>query len=168
MSIGCSSQSQEILNEETYEGPYIEMKDVETLLSDSAVIRLKIKAPVQQIYDNEDENFPEGMDLDIYDTDQSLTATFRSNTAFKDAKEKYYVGRGNVIVKNLESGDELNTEELFWYQTESVFRTEKFVTIKSDGELHTGEGLEATQDFSYYTIQKPTGTIAIDDPEAVP
>jgi LPS export ABC transporter protein LptC len=161
--MSCDEKAQELLDEEVYEGPKIEMKNVETLFSDSAVIRLKIIAPLQQIYDNGDENFPEGMNLEIYDKDGVLNATFRSNKASKNAEENYYLGEGNVIVKNLQNGDELNTEELYWYQAESLFKTEKFVTIKSEGELHTGEGLEATQDFSYYTIKKPTGTISIQD-----
>lgn len=159
----CDDKARELLDEEVYDGPKIEMHDVETLFSDSAVIRLKLVAPLQQVYDNGDENFPEGMNLEIYDNDGALNATFRSNKASKNAAEKYYLGEGNVIVKNLENGDELNTEELYWYQEEGLFKTEKFVTIKSEGELHTGEGLEATQDFSYYTIKKPTGTISIED-----
>ncbi len=161
--VSCDEKTQELLDEEVYDGPKIEMRNVETLFSDSAVIRLKLRAPLQQIYDNGDENFPEGMNLEIYDAQGVLNATFRSNKAKKVAEENYYLGEGNVIVKNLQNGDELNTEELYWYQAEALFKTEKFVTIKSEGELHTGEGLEATQDFSYYTIMKPTGTISIED-----
>jgi hypothetical protein len=63
----------------------------------------------------------------------------------------------------METGDELNTEELYWYQKEELFKTDKFVTIRSESELHTGEGLEANQDFSYYTIIRPTGTLSIDE-----
>ena len=161
--ISCDEKAQEILEEEVYEGPEVEMRDIKTLFSDSAIIRLKLVAPLQQIFDDGDENFPEGLDLEIYDKDGTLNATFRSDRAKKFAADNYYLGEGNVVVKNLQTGDELNTEELFWYQAEGLFKTEKFVTIKSDGELHTGEGLEATQDFDYYTIKKPTGTIAIED-----
>ncbi len=161
--VSCDEKVQEILEEEVYDGPKIEMRDVKTLFSDSAIIRLKLMAPLQQVFDNGDENFPEGLNLEIYDQDGTLNATFRSDRAKKVEAENYYLGEGNVVVKNLQNGDELNTEELFWYQAEGLFKTEKFVTIKSEGELHTGEGLEATQDFDYYTIKKPTGTIPIED-----
>ena len=161
--ISCDEKAKDLLEEEVYDGPKIEMRNVETLFSDSAVIRLKLIAPLQQVYENGDEYFPQGMNLEIYDQDGALNATYRSNKARKNAEGNYYLGEGNVIVKNLQNGDELNTEELYWYQAEALFKTEKFVTIKSEGELHTGEGLEATQDFSYYTIKKPTGTISIED-----
>jgi LPS export ABC transporter protein LptC len=120
-------------------------------------------SPLQQVFDNGDENYPEGIYLEIYNENHVLTATYRSNTAKKNAGENFYIGQGNVIVINIETGDELNTEELYWYQKEELFKTDKFVTIKSEGELHTGEGLEANQDFSFYTITRPKGTLSIDE-----
>jgi len=62
-----------------------EMRDVETLFSDSTVVRLMIKAPLQQIFESGDEHYPEGMYLEIYDEQQQLVATYRSNTAKKVA-----------------------------------------------------------------------------------
>jgi LPS export ABC transporter protein LptC len=159
----CNNDSKAILEKENYDGPYIEMSNVTTHFSDSTVIRLKMTSPLQQVYDNGDENYPEGLYLEIYNEKHVLTATYKSNTAKKNAGESFYIGQGNVIVINMETGDELNTEELYWYQKEELFKTDKFVTIRSEGELHTGEGLEANQDFSFYTIIRPTGTLSIDE-----
>ena len=64
---------------------------------------------------------------------------------------------------NLESNDELRTEELFWYPNDEKFETQKFVTIKTNNEIHSGEGMESNQDFSNYKILRPTGTIEIDE-----
>ena len=54
--------------------------------------------------------------------------------------DNLYRAEGNVIVKSYEKKDELNTEELYWDQTNEKFYTDKFVTINSDDEVHTGEG----------------------------
>lgn len=162
-AMGCDEKDKALLNQASYEGPKIEMVNVTTHFSDSAIIRLILKTPLQQVFDNGDEEYPEGVFLEIYDANHKLTTTFKSNTAKKRAEEKFYIGEGNVVVKNLDNGDELNTEELYWYQAEGKFKTDKFVTIKSDGELHTGEGLEANQDFTYYKIIKPKGTISIEE-----
>ena len=35
--------------------------------------------------------------------------------------------------------------------------------IKSGDEVHTGEGLKADQDFSYYKISKPQGTLLLEE-----
>ena len=65
--LACDEKTKDLLDEEVYDGPKIEMRNVETLFSDSAVIRLKVIAPLQQIYDNGDEYFPQGMNLEIFD-----------------------------------------------------------------------------------------------------
>ena len=65
----------------------------------------------------------------------------------------------------METGDELNTELLFWSPGEEKFYTDKFVTIISEGEVHTGKGLSANQDFSSYKILEPAGTIQIEEDE---
>ena len=49
--------------------------------------------------------------------------------------------------------------QLYWSPAEEIFYTDKFVTILSEGEIHTGEGLRANQDFTSYQILKPSGTI---------
>ena len=77
--------------------------------------------------------------------------------------DNYYIASGNVILFNLESNDELRTEELFWYPNDEKFETQKFVTIKTNNEIHSGEGMESNQDFSNYKILRPTGTIEIDE-----
>ena len=69
----------------------------------------------------------------------------------------------NKVVKNIDTGDELNTELLFWSPAEEKFYTDSFVTIISDGEVHTGKGLSANQDFSSYEILEPAGTIQIEE-----
>ena len=37
------------------------------------------------------------------------------------------------------------------------------MTIKSEDEVHTGEGMESNQDFTEYRILKPSGTFTLED-----
>ena len=39
---------------------------------------------------------------------------------------------------------------MFVYPEKEKFFTDKFITIKTDNELHKGEGMESNQDFSSY------------------
>jgi hypothetical protein len=69
--------------------------------------------------------------------------------------------RGNVIVRNLQKGETLNTEELSWKpETKKIF-TEKFVTITTADEILKGEGLDAMQDMTHYRIRKPLGVFSL-------
>jgi LPS export ABC transporter protein LptC len=69
--------------------------------------------------------------------------------------------RGNVIVKSLDKGQTLNTEELNWKPETKTVYTEKFVTITTAEEILKGEGLDAAQDLSRYKIRKPTGVFPL-------
>ena len=155
----------ELLNQEIYNGPIMEMANINTMMTDSGKLILRLKAPDQLQFQNGNKSWPAGLILEYYSSPEKPAFTFRSNMADFNAKGNLYRGEGNVIVKNLETGDELNTELLFWSPAEEKFYTDNFVTIISEGEVHTGKGLSANQDFSSYKILEPAGTIQIEEDE---
>src|SRR6516164_6698045 len=66
--------------------------------------------------------------------------------------------KDSVVVKNILKGDTLRCRELWWDQKTQKFTTNKPVRIyKKGGTVIYGEGLEAPQDFSGYTIMQITG-----------
>jgi LPS export ABC transporter protein LptC len=87
----------------------------------------------------------------------------RANNAYFFKKEEQWRGRDNVEVKNIAKNEQLNTEELFWKPNAKTIFTEKFVTIKQQGDVIYGEGLEAKQDLSDYLIKKPVGEFELQD-----
>ena len=100
--------------------------------------------------------------MDIYSREKkNITAKFSANYVVRNSEENFYRAEGNVILYNLVTENELRTEELFWYPNEEKFSTNKFVTIKSDNEIHSGEGMVSNQDFTSYEILKPSGIIAV-------
>lgn len=148
-----------ILNEEIYDGPTITLQNTLTKHSDDGVVKIIIKAPKQEQYENGDEYWPEGMLLELYNVKSGeLTTTFVADSVSYDKIKGIYRGEGNVIVKNLQTKEQLTTEELFWNPKKKSFYTERFVTIVDDEGLPTyGEGLTANQDFTEYQILKPIG-----------
>jgi hypothetical protein len=56
----------------------------------------------------------------------------------------------------------LKTEQLYWYQKDSIVATNKMVYITSPKGNFTGSGLKARQDFSRYEILRPEGSVMID------
>jgi len=59
----------------------------------------------------------------------------------------------------------LNTEELFWKQTDQKIYTEQFVTIKQQEDVIYGTGLDAKQDLSDYVITHPYGDVGFEEEE---
>ena len=146
-----------------YEGPILELTDIVTYYSDSAVVRLKLEAPKQLEFENNDSEFPEGIYLEFYDKDGSVTATLEANYAYKYNKEEKWRALRNVIVKNVENNEEVHTEELFWEPEKELVYTNKFVRIETEDQILMGEGMEASQDFTWWRILDARGTISLDE-----
>ena len=155
----------ELIDEPLYEGPIVTMDSIYTKMSDSADVVLILKAARQNNFEGGDKEWPEGLYLENLNDAGELISTFQADYVYYSAKENLYHSEGNVVVKSVENGDELNTEELFWNPSEKRFYTDRYVTIQSEDEIHTGEGLTANQDFSSYTILKPQGTLVLDEEE---
>ena len=160
-NLSNSKLSQENLD---YSGPDLEVIDLKTSFSDSARTRFFLQAELYQVFNDGKELYPEGINVDIYSKeDKNITAKFSANYVTRNSEENFYRAEGNVILYNIDTENELRTEELFWYPNEEKFSTNKFVTIKSENEIHSGEGMVSNQDFTDYEILKPSGIIEIDE-----
>lgn len=157
----CSKQEsvEEVL---TYNGPFMEAENIETLYSDSAVLRIRLTAPKQLEFQNGDREFPQGLYVEFFDEQGKKSSTLRSNRGTYKKEENLYIVRGNAIVSNLVEKKSLHTEELNWDpETQKVY-TDKFVKIIGPEQILTGNGLDANQDFSLYTIRDPRGIFPVE------
>lgn len=161
-NLSCQ-QRKELIDEPLYEGPLSSMDSVNTIVSDSGIFVMRLVAPHQDEFESGDLEWNQGVYVEYFNDRGIINTIFSANHVTYNKAEKLYHAVGDVEVKNLQNGDELNTEELFWDEAKERYYTEKFVTIKSEGEVHTGEGLDANQDFTNYKILKPSGTFSIDE-----
>ena len=165
ISAGLISCSGDNLDNQTteYEGPILEQNDMESLYSDSSVVRLKLMAPKQLVFLNKDREFPNGLYLEFYEADGSKSATLESNYCYYYSVEDRWRALGNVVLKGLKNDEQLNTEELYWDPIKEIVYTDKFVRVETEGRILMGEGLEAKQDFSWWKIDKGKGDIYLDE-----
>ena len=62
-----------------YEGPILELTNATTYYSDSAVVRIKLEAPKQLEFENKDREFKEGIYLEFYEPDGTLSSNLKAN-----------------------------------------------------------------------------------------
>jgi LPS export ABC transporter protein LptC len=146
-----------------YTGPLREVDNVETIYSEESRVKMIMRANQLHEFANGDREFPKGIDVEFYDEKGQLESTLRADHAFYFKHENLWRGRGKVQVRNVAKKEQLNTEELFWKQTEERIYTDKFVTIRQEGDVLYGEGLQARQDMSDYTIIKPRGDFVVEE-----
>jgi LPS export ABC transporter protein LptC len=144
-----------------YKGPVRIIEKMETFYTENDRVKVKMMADVVNQFANGDNDFPKGIYVEFYDPSGKLESTLRANTAYYFKAQNLWRGRGKVEVKNIAKNDQLNTEELFWQQKLEKIHTEKFVTIRQQGDVIYGEGLEAKQDMSEYTILHPYGEFEV-------
>jgi LPS export ABC transporter protein LptC len=146
-----------------YTGPLRKIQDVELFYTEKNAVKVKMIAAQVWEYENGDREFPAGLYIEFYNEFGKMESTLRANQAYFFKKENQWRGRGKVEVKNIEKNEQLNTEELFWKPAEENIFTEKFVTIRQQGDVIYGQGLEAKQDMSDYRIKKVVGEFEVDE-----
>lgn len=146
---------------QVYEGPLRQAYDFTTYTTEKDKVKAFLKAKKVLEFQNGDREFPEGVYIEFFDSVGTVSSTLRANSAFYFKVENKWRGRGDVVVKNMQKNQQLNTEELFWKpDTQRIF-TDKFVTIKDDNDVAYGTGLEAAQDMSTYTLKNPKGQMEV-------
>jgi LPS export ABC transporter protein LptC len=148
-----------------YTGPARKVENIESFFTENDRVKVKMTAPEVHEFNTGDREFPKGIHVEFYDEFGKLESTLRANEAHFFKKENQWRGRGKVEVKNIATNEQLNTEELFWKPAEEKIFTDKFVTIRQQGDVIYGEGLEAKQDMSDYTIIDPKGNFDIKENE---
>jgi LPS export ABC transporter protein LptC len=153
-----------------YNGPLMETTNVVTLLSDSARLKIRLTAPVEQVFENSDRLYPKSATVTFYDKAGKLIVNtlFARWVKFDNAKQ-LYIMRGAVKVSNVPQQQTLTTEELFYNQNQRKIYTDSamFVRVQTPTEVLTGYGLTANQDFSRYGILRPVGTFTLDQAQSL-
>lgn len=162
---GCQPEVEAPKRPFLYTGPIVETTDVQTLFSDSARLKFKLRASLEQKYENGDVWYRKGVLLTFYTRDGRVQNTLRGNVGhFDKAKNTYHV-KGHVQIVSALRQERVDTEELYFDQNrQQIYNdTTTFVRIETATEILTGKGLKANKDFSRYSLLKPVGTFTIKD-----
>lgn len=162
ITAACDSEEVE-QGQQAFSGPLLEADSIRILYSDSAVVRIMVKAPKQFEYESGDREFPEGIYIEFYEIDGRISSTLEADHGFYFGEEKRYTGVGDVKVNSLKDGKKLLSDTLHWSQPEEKVYTKAKVIIIEEADTLRGQGLEAAQDFSSYTILKPEGTTMLEE-----
>lgn len=147
-----------------YKGPIEVINDVKLLYSEAAELKVKLSTPKQYRYENDNRTYPKPVSIDFYGPSGQVVTTLRSDSGRYDKAKDLYTVMGHVVVINKEKQEKLMTSVLNWTPTTKKVFTDQRVTVLSQqtGEKLYGIGLDANQDFSQYSIRKPTGVFNVE------
>jgi LPS export ABC transporter protein LptC len=149
------AEVQEIARVDTL--PAVSAFNIEYLRTSSAQKQVVLRSKQMDRYTeraNSYSEFPQGFEITFYDT-LGIESSFIKADYGIDYKNKGRLeARNNVIVKNLETKEQLNTENLIWDRNKKIIYTNSFVKITSPDKVIFGDSMWATEDFSKRRIHR--------------
>ncbi len=165
----CKNDETEIKRiTKTTNEPTETVKGLEVLYSDSGYVKVRVTAPVMyRFFGNAPHTeMPQGVAMFFYDSKQNTISTLTSKYAVRDELAKTMEARNDVVVKN-QKGEQLNTEKLVWSEVTGKFTSDAFVKIITASQVIMGEGFEANNDFTRYSIKHPKGSILVNQNDSI-
>jgi len=144
-----------------YTGPIEIVNDVQIKYSEQGKIKILMKTPRSQRFQNETQIFPDTVNISFYDSLSNVATKLRSDSGRYDKISDVYIVKGNVRVELIDKSQILNTSELNWSpRTKKIF-TDKDVSIRTVGspEVIYATGLDAEQDFTNIKFRQGRGTV---------
>jgi LPS export ABC transporter protein LptC len=144
--------------------------NVVLLYSDSAVIRLRLKAPELLYYNDPNKPrrvFPKGITVDFYDANREPSSKMVGKKAVQDLALGKVTITDSVQVWNTQ-GERLETDELVWDENKQMLSSAKAVTITRPNEVITGVGFVSNQRFTNWEIKQVKGRVLSDNIIALP
>jgi LPS export ABC transporter protein LptC len=146
--------------------PNQSIKNWEVQYTDSAKLLGIFKAPLMNRYLNKDGDpyyeFPAGIDVVFYNKEENPESRVTAGYAIYYDKKDLWEARDSVVARNLNSNEQLNTEQLFWNLDKKQIYSEVFTKItNTDGVFFGEKGFEANQDFTKYKLKGSSGTVNV-------
>lgn len=167
MLFSCGNSRKEIAEITFEEGFPNEVTENSTIYySDSAQVKVKLKAPIIERYYNEGNKavFTQGIDVEFYDKLGQVDSRITANWAVQEEEKGLMEARNDVVVIN-RKGEKLNTEHLVWNRKDAEITSDAFVKITTEEEIIYGDGLRANEDFTQYEVQHIKGIISVEEEE---
>ncbi|MBB3698433.1 LPS export ABC transporter periplasmic protein LptC [Flammeovirga yaeyamensis] len=138
--------------------------NIETMHTEDAVPKNKLKAKVQMRYKNGNERYPEGIDIVTYDQESSEESSHLiADSAIYTADSTMYTVYSNVVLEDYKKGQKLETDTLHFNKETGDIFTDDNVKITTEYEIVTGKGMRANQnDPENYEILQVTGSVYVE------
>lgn len=145
--------------------PEVSGKNFEIIHSDSGRVKVRILAPELHKYDLAEQpyiEFPRGMKAYFYDDSLKIESVIEAGYVKYFQEEFLWEAKNNVEARNLKSGEQLNTEHLFWnQQKKTIYSNTNSRIVTAEGTFYGEKGFEANQDLSKWKLKSSKGTVNV-------
>lgn len=161
---GCENDMKTIRSLNTTDTAQFEYaRDIEIYYSDSGRIKAILTSPLMKSYEQDEkyQEFPEGFELIFFDSVAQPQSIINALYGVNFEKKNLMEAKSNVVVKNIDKNEQLDTEHLVWDRRREIIFSDVFVKITKPNEIIFGDGLTSDQNFDFYEIKNPTGEFKV-------
>ncbi len=140
--------------------------NVELTFSDSGKINFQIFTPILNQYrdDNPFIDCPKGIKIISYDYNNKPESILTADYAINEENTQRMEARKNVIITNLKQGDTIKTDKIIWdKRNKRIYSDVQVRQIRADGTVNIGDGFDADDKFTKYTVRNPRGEMIAED-----
>ncbi|MEG1556708.1 MAG: LPS export ABC transporter periplasmic protein LptC [Bacteroidales bacterium] len=165
--VACSEEFKKVAPKE-FEGKFPEESadDIEIVFSDSGRTSFILYAPILNKYtgDNPYMDFPRGIKVISFDERGFKQSVLTADYAISEEQTMRMEASKNVIITDLQKNESIETEQIIWdKRNKKIYSIMEIKQIKSDGTINYGDGFEADERFTKYTVRNPRGEMIAED-----
>jgi LPS export ABC transporter protein LptC len=145
--------------------PDEQAKDISVIYSDSGKVEFVLTSKVMNKFINSDPyiEFPKGIKLVSYDESGVAKTTLTANYAISYEARKSMEARSKVLIINHLNEEVIETEHIVWDQLKNIIYSDVSVKRTNKSGVMYGDGFDADETFSKYTIRNPRATLFIEE-----
>lgn len=147
--------------------PFMHAKGINTLISDSGVMRYRMVAEEWDIYNSGREpatwKFMKGLLMERFDENFHVDLYIQSDTAYLHRQRTWEL-RGRVVIRNMRN-EVFLTEELFWDMNTHEIWNHAFMHIITPERELQGTEFRSNESMTKYSVSNSSGAFPVSDTE---
>ena len=167
--ISCSNHDFKKVVALEYEGQFPDESatDIEIVMSEEGQINFILYTPILNKYTDTDEPFldcPKGLTITSFDGFGEKQSILTADYAISMDRTGLMEARHHVVITDLKKNETIETEKIVWdKQNQRIYSDVEIRQTKADGTVNIGDGFEADEKFSKYSVKNPRGEVLADD-----
>jgi LPS export ABC transporter protein LptC len=143
--------------------PVMSAHNIEVLFSDSGKIQARLVSPLMNRYGGESPfmEFPKGFKIFMFDSARQVSSTITGNRGIRKENAYTMEAWGDIVVRNEQKNEQLNTEHLVWDQNKHRIWSDVKVKITKPDQILNGIRMESNDAFTEYSIMQVMGQMNV-------
>lgn len=145
--------------------PFMHATGINTLISDSGVMRYRLVAEEWDIYNPDNQvatwKFRKGLLMERFDENFHIDLYVQADTAYLHHQRTWEL-RGRVVVRNVKD-DVFLTEELYWDMTQHEMWNHQYMRIITPERELEGTEFRSNEQMTKYSVSNSAGAFPVSD-----